>query len=67
MASRNAMAIACSYRLICSTALRQRDLDSVAKAMAAETGMVSSPLVDGERITGVYRRMVVTWRADALR
>jgi len=42
------------------TALRQRDLDDVAKALAAETGMSYRPLVDGERATGVYRRMVVT-------
>ena len=42
------------------TALRQRDLDGVAKAIAAETGMVHRPLVEGERITGVYRRLVVT-------
>jgi type IV secretory pathway VirD2 relaxase len=42
------------------TALRQRDLDGVAKAIAAETGMVHRPMVDGERITGVYRRLVVT-------
>ena len=42
------------------TALRQRDLDGVAKALTAETGMSYRPLVDGERATGVYRRMVVT-------
>lgn len=41
------------------TALRQRDLDAVAKAIEAETGMVHRPLIDGERTTGVYRRMVV--------
>ena len=40
--------------------LRQRDLDSVAKAITAETGMSYRPLVDGEHATGVYRRMVVT-------
>ena len=42
------------------TSLRERDLDSVAKALAAETGMSYRPLVDGERTTGVYRRMMVT-------
>jgi hypothetical protein len=42
------------------TELRQRDLESVAKAITAETGMSYRPLVDGERATGVYRRMVVT-------
>jgi hypothetical protein len=40
--------------------LRQRDLDSVAKAIAAGTGMFYQPLVDRERATGIYRRMVVT-------
>jgi type IV secretory pathway VirD2 relaxase len=42
------------------TVLRQRDLDDVANALAAETGMSYRPLVDGERATGVYRRMLVT-------
>ena len=42
------------------TVLRQRDLDAIAKALAAETGTSYRPLVDGERTTGVYRRMVVT-------
>jgi Protein of unknown function (DUF3363) len=40
--------------------LRPRDLDAVAKALAAETGMVHRSIVGGERTTGVYRRMVVT-------
>src|SRR5208282_1570573 len=40
-------------------ALRQRDLDAVASALAAETGMFYRPLVDGGRATGVYRRIVV--------
>lgn len=46
--------------------LRQRDLQSVAKSVAAETGMVYRPFVDGERTAGVYRRLVATaaaaWR-----
>jgi hypothetical protein len=42
------------------TALRQRDLDGVAKTITAETGMVHRQLVEGERIAGVYRRLVVT-------
>jgi hypothetical protein len=42
------------------TALRQSDLDSVAKAIATETGMSYRPLADGERATGVYRRMMAT-------
>jgi type IV secretory pathway VirD2 relaxase len=41
-------------------ALRQRDLDGVAKVIAAETGMVHRPLVDGGRARGFYRRLVVT-------
>ena len=40
--------------------LRQRDVDNVAKTLAAETGLVRRPLVDGERTAGAYRRMVVT-------
>ncbi len=40
--------------------LRQRDLDSVANALATETGMVYRPLADGERTAGVYRRMVIS-------
>ncbi len=42
------------------TALRQRDLDAVAKALAAETGMTHQPLIDGVCTSGVYRRLVVT-------
>jgi len=42
------------------TVQRQRDLDAVAKALAAETGMAYRPLIDRERTAGVYRRMVVT-------
>ena len=41
------------------TVLRQRDLDGVSRTLAAETGLSYRPLEDGERITGVYRRMVV--------
>jgi hypothetical protein len=41
------------------TALRQRNLDSVGKALAAETGLVHRPLVESARAGGVYRRMVV--------
>ena len=40
-------------------ALRQRDLDSLAKALAVETGMSYRPLVEGEPIAGVYRRTVI--------
>jgi len=41
-------------------ALRQRDLEDTAKALVNETGLSYRPLVDGERATGIYRRMVVT-------
>jgi hypothetical protein len=42
------------------TSLCQRDLDGVAKAIAAKTGMVHRHLVEGKRTTGTYRRLVVT-------
>jgi type IV secretory pathway VirD2 relaxase len=41
------------------TTLRQRDLDGVAKVIAAETGLSYRPLGDGERAAGAYRRIVV--------
>ena len=40
--------------------LRQRDLESVAKTITAETGMRYRPLVDGIPKSGSYQRMVVT-------
>ncbi len=40
--------------------LRQRDLETVAKTLAAETGMAYRPGTGGEPVTGVYRRMVTT-------
>jgi hypothetical protein len=42
------------------TALRQRDLEAVAKTLGGEAGKVYRPLVDVGRSTGVYRRMVLT-------
>jgi type IV secretory pathway VirD2 relaxase len=42
------------------TVLRQRDLESLGLALAAETGMSYRPPVDGERATGIYRRMIVS-------
>ena len=42
------------------TVLRQHDLESVGLALAAETGMSYRPPVDGERATGIYRRMIVS-------
>jgi hypothetical protein len=40
--------------------LRERDLESVARSVAAENGRAYRPRMDGERITGIYRRLVVT-------
>ncbi|MGP1682812.1 MAG: DUF3363 domain-containing protein, partial [Giesbergeria sp.] len=39
--------------------LRGRDIDSAAKAIATETGLAYRPVVDGERVTGIYRRSVM--------
>ncbi len=39
--------------------LRQRDLDAAARAIASETGLLYRPAVDGERVSGVYRRNVL--------
>ncbi len=39
--------------------LRQRDLDAAARGIARETGLPYRPAVDGERVSGVYRRNVL--------
>jgi len=39
--------------------LRQRDLDAAARGIAGETGLPYRPAVDGERVSGVYRRNVL--------
>ncbi|VTU33596.1 hypothetical protein H6CHR_04033 [Variovorax sp. PBL-H6] len=39
--------------------LRQLDLDAVARDIAGETGLPYRPAVDGERVSGVYRRNVL--------
>jgi type IV secretory pathway VirD2 relaxase len=39
--------------------LRSRDIDAAAKAIVSETGLTHHPVVDGERVTGVYRRNVL--------
>lgn len=39
--------------------LRQRDLDAAARGIAGETGLSYRPVVDGERVSGVYRRNVL--------
>ena len=39
--------------------LRQRDLEAAARGIAGETGLPYRPAVDGERVSGVYRRNVL--------
>ena len=39
--------------------LRGRDIDAAAKVIATETGLTHHPVVDGERVAGVYRRSVL--------
>lgn len=38
--------------------LRGRDIDSAARTIAAETGLTHRTVIDGERVTGIYRRNV---------
>ncbi|MNR37375.1 hypothetical protein D3C85_1553850 [compost metagenome] len=38
--------------------LRARELSAAAREIAAQTGLQHRPLVDGERLSGVYRRSV---------
>jgi type IV secretory pathway VirD2 relaxase len=38
--------------------LREREIQAVAKSVAAETGLTHRPLVDGLRVSGIYRRSV---------
>jgi len=38
--------------------LRARDLETAAKAIEAELGLAYRPVVDGQRVSGVYRRTV---------
>jgi hypothetical protein len=38
--------------------LRARDLETAAKAIEAESGLAYRPVVDGQRVSGVYRRTV---------
>ncbi len=39
--------------------LRNRELAQAAKDMAAETGLEHRPVVDGQRVAGIYRRSVM--------
>jgi type IV secretory pathway VirD2 relaxase len=39
--------------------LRERDLEAAARRIAKETGLAHRPIVDGQRISGVYRRNVL--------
>jgi hypothetical protein len=41
------------------TTLRNREIDGVAKSVAAETGLVHRGLADSDRVAGVYRRSVL--------
>jgi hypothetical protein len=45
-------------RVILVGTLRGREIDAIAKAIAAETGLTHRVVTDGERVTGVYRRSV---------
>jgi len=38
--------------------LRSREIESAGKALEAETGLTHHDLVEGERVSGVYRRTV---------
>lgn len=38
--------------------LRRRDIDGTARALEAATGLVHRPVVEGERISGTYRRSI---------
>ena len=40
------------------TTLRECELADVGRALAEETGLMHRPIVDGQRITGIYRRVV---------
>lgn len=39
--------------------LRNRELAQVAREIAAETGLEHRPMLDGQRVTGIYRRSVM--------
>jgi type IV secretory pathway VirD2 relaxase len=39
--------------------LRNREINETAKRIAAETGLTHQPLLDGDRVEGVYRRSVL--------
>jgi type IV secretory pathway VirD2 relaxase len=39
--------------------LRRRDIEAAAKTIATETGLVHRSVVDGERVSGIYRRNVL--------
>jgi len=40
--------------------LRERELESVARTLATDTGLTYRPLSDGQSASGVYRRMIST-------
>ena len=39
--------------------LRSRDVEAAGKRIALETGLAHRPMVDGERVSGIYRRSVL--------
>ena len=41
------------------TTLRQREMESLGRSIAKDTGKTYQPLIDGERVKGVYRGAVV--------
>jgi hypothetical protein len=41
------------------TALRQREVDGLAKTLEKDTGRMYRPLVDGQKVSGVYRGVAV--------
>lgn len=39
--------------------LRDRELATVAQDIITDTGLVHRPVIDGQRVTGIYRRSVM--------
>ncbi len=57
LAERRGQRLALTRNLLMT--LRARELASAAEKIQTETGLVYHPLVDGERVSGVFRRSVV--------
>jgi type IV secretory pathway VirD2 relaxase len=56
LAERRGQRVILSHNLLGT--LRSRDIDGAAKTIATETGLVHRATVNGERISGIYRRSV---------